>query len=114
MISVHETEKLSLQQIEMFLVAANEERFEASEQEEVYGWIERLLCQQEYARQGRRARGLMRRYIGKAESSATDALPEPLPGHGAGTEETRSPLSLPPALHTISSCWRRSTKPMRA
>jgi hypothetical protein len=65
MISVHETEKLSLQQIEMFLVAANEVRFEAREQEEVYGWLERLLCPQEYARQGRRARGLLRRYIGK-------------------------------------------------
>src|SRR5229473_7694219 len=65
MISVHETEKLSLQEIEKFLLAANEVRFEASQREEVYGWIERLLCQQEYVRQGRRARGLRRRYIGK-------------------------------------------------
>lgn len=65
MISVHETEKLSLQQIEKFLAAAKEVRFEASERNQVYGWIERLLCQQEYTRQGRRARGLLRRYIGK-------------------------------------------------
>jgi hypothetical protein len=65
MISVHETEKLSLQQIEKFLAVAKEVRFEASERKEVYGWIERLLCQQEYPRQGRRARGLLRRYIGK-------------------------------------------------
>ena len=65
MISVHETEKLSLQQIEKFLAAAKEVRFEASERKEVYGWIERLLCQQEYTRQGRRERGLVRRYIGK-------------------------------------------------
>ena len=65
MISVHETEKLSLQQIEKFLAAAKEVRFEASEGKEIYGWIERLLCQQEYARQGRRARGLLRRYLGK-------------------------------------------------
>ncbi len=65
MISVHETEKLSLQEIEKFLLAAQEVRFEASQREEVYGWIERLLCQQEYVRQGRRARGLLRRYIGK-------------------------------------------------
>src|ERR1700757_5248297 len=65
MISVHETEKLSLQQIEKFLAAAKEVRFEASERKQVYGWIERLLCQQEYTRQGRRARGLLRRYIGK-------------------------------------------------
>jgi transposase InsO family protein len=65
MISVHEAEKLGLQEIEKFLLAANEVRFEASQREEVYGWIERLLCQQEYLRQGRRARGLLRRYIGK-------------------------------------------------
>ena len=65
MISVHETEKLSLQEIEKFLLAAQDVRFEANQREEVYGWIERLLCQQEYVRQGRRARGLLRRYIGK-------------------------------------------------
>ena len=65
MISVHEAEKLSLQEIEKFLLAAQEVRFVASQREEVYGWVERLLCQQEYARQGRRARGLLRRYIGK-------------------------------------------------
>lgn len=65
MISVHETEKLSLQQIEQFLLAANEVRFEASQREEIYGWVERLLCQQEYMGQGRRARGLLRRYLSK-------------------------------------------------
>jgi transposase InsO family protein len=65
MISVHETEKLSLQQIEQFLLAAKEVRFEASQREEIYAWVERLLCQQEYMGQGRRARGLLRRYLGK-------------------------------------------------
>ena len=40
MISVHETEKLSLQQIERFLAAAKEVRFEASERKEIYSWIE--------------------------------------------------------------------------
>ena len=65
MISVHETEKLSLQQIEQFLLAAKEVRFEASQREEIYGWVERLLCRQEYMGQGRRARGLLRRYLSK-------------------------------------------------
>src|SRR5207302_11030521 len=65
MISVHKTEKLSLQQIAKFLAAAKEVQFKASERKEIYGWIERLLCQQQYVRQGRRARGLLRRYIGK-------------------------------------------------
>jgi hypothetical protein len=56
MISVHETEKLSLEEIEKFLLAARQVRFQASQREEIYGWIERLLllCQQEYSRQGRR------------------------------------------------------------
>ena len=65
MISVYETEKLSLQQIERFLAAAKEVRFEASERKQIYSWIEGLLCRQEYMRQGRKARGLLRRYIGK-------------------------------------------------
>ncbi len=38
MISVHETENLSLQQIEKLLVAAEEARFEASERKQLYGW----------------------------------------------------------------------------
>lgn len=65
MISVHETEKLSLQQIEKFLAAAEEVRFEGGERKAIYGWIEQLLCLQEYLRQGRRARGLLRCYIAK-------------------------------------------------
>jgi hypothetical protein len=65
MISVHEAEKLSLQEIEQLLLAAKGVRFEASQREEIYGWVERLLCQQKYTRQGRRVRGLRRRYLGK-------------------------------------------------
>src|ERR671923_1123632 len=65
MISVHEAEKLTLEQIEKFLLAAEEVRFQANQRAEVYAWVERLLCRQEYARQGRAARGLLRRYIAK-------------------------------------------------
>ena len=65
MISVHEAEKLNLEQIQKFLLATEEVRFEASKRAEVYAWVERLLCQQEYSRQGRAARGLLRCYIGK-------------------------------------------------
>jgi CRP-like cAMP-binding protein len=56
--------KLSLQQIERFLAAAKEVRFEASERKEIYSWIERLLCHKSTCGRGRRARGLLRRYIG--------------------------------------------------
>jgi transposase InsO family protein len=65
MISVHEAGKLTLEQIVKFLGATEEVRFEASTRAEVYAWVERLLCQQEYSRQGRAARSLIRRYIGK-------------------------------------------------
>jgi hypothetical protein len=48
MISVHESEKPNFQEIEQFLLAATELRFEASQRKEVYAWVERLLCQREY------------------------------------------------------------------
>jgi transposase InsO family protein len=65
MISVHEAEKLTLEQIQKFLLATEEVRFEASKRAEVYAWVEHLLCQQEYSTQGRAARGLLRRYTEK-------------------------------------------------
>src|SRR5664280_797982 len=33
--------------------------------QQVYGWVEQLLRQQQYQKQGRKARGLLRRYLGK-------------------------------------------------
>jgi transposase InsO family protein len=64
-ISVHEAEKLSLEAIGRFVVASEEVRFESTNREQVYGWVERLLVQQEYGLQGKAARGLVRRYIEK-------------------------------------------------
>jgi transposase InsO family protein len=63
--SVHEAEKLSLDQIEAFLKASEEIRFQGETREQVYHWIEQLLRQQQYDQQGRKARGLLRRYVGK-------------------------------------------------
>jgi transposase InsO family protein len=63
--SVYQAEKLSLDQIEAFLKASEEIRFQGETREQVYGWIERLLRQQQYEQQGRKARGLLRRYVGK-------------------------------------------------
>lgn len=48
------------------LVEASEEiRFESKNRSQVYGWVERILIHQEFARQGKAARGLVRRYIEK-------------------------------------------------
>jgi hypothetical protein len=64
-ISVQEAEKLSLEEIRRFVEASETIRFAGEKREQVYGWIERVLCQQQYARQGKAARGLLRRYIEK-------------------------------------------------
>jgi transposase InsO family protein len=63
--SVHEAEKLSLDQIEAFLKASEEIRFQGETREQVYHWIEQLLRRQQYEQRGRKARGLLRRYVGK-------------------------------------------------
>jgi transposase InsO family protein len=65
MISVHEAEKLGLEQIRAFLQASAGLRFTAETREQVYGWMERVLRQQQYQQQGRAARGLLRRYLEK-------------------------------------------------
>jgi hypothetical protein len=64
-ISVENTEKLSLEQIRAFLQASREIRFGASRREEVYGWVTRTLCHQEYWKQKRSGKGLLRRYIAR-------------------------------------------------
>src|SRR3974390_3284743 len=63
--SVHEAEKLTLDRIEAFLNASEEIRFEGENREQVYGWVEQVLRQQQYPKQGRKARGLVRRYLEK-------------------------------------------------
>lgn len=58
-------EKLSLEAIGRFVAASEGIHFEGANRTQVYGWVERVLVQQEYARQGKSARGLVRRYIEK-------------------------------------------------
>jgi len=62
---VENTEGLSLEQIQAFLQASQAVLFEATEREEVYGWITRTLCHQQYWKQKREAKGLLRRYIAR-------------------------------------------------
>jgi len=58
-------ERLSLEQIRMFLQASEEFRFEASQRKEIYDWVTRTLVEQEYHGQARAAKGVLRQYIGK-------------------------------------------------
>jgi len=62
---VHEAEKLSLDQIEAFLNASEEIRFEGENRQQVYGWVEQVLRLQQYQKQSRKARGLLRHYLEK-------------------------------------------------
>jgi transposase InsO family protein len=62
---VHDAEKLSLEAIGRFVEASEELRFEGQNRQQVYGWLEQVLVQQEYCQQGKAARGLVRRYIEK-------------------------------------------------
>lgn len=62
---MHEAEKLNLDQIEAFLKASEEIHFEGKTQEQIYHWIEQVMGRQPYAKQRRRARGLLRQYLQK-------------------------------------------------
>ena len=48
---MHEAETLSLDQIEAFLNASEEIRFEGENREQVYGWVEQVLRLQQYQKQ---------------------------------------------------------------
>ena len=54
-------ERLSLEQIQAFLEASDELRFEASDRRELYDWLGRTLVEQEYAGLARASKGLVRR-----------------------------------------------------
>lgn len=62
---MHEAEKLSLEAMCRFVEASEEIRFESKSRQQVYGWVERVLIQQEYAQRGKAVRGQVRRYIEK-------------------------------------------------
>lgn len=48
-----------------FLEGSEELRFEAGDRQELYGWVERTLVQQEYLGLDRQDKGLVRRYVAK-------------------------------------------------
>jgi transposase InsO family protein len=62
-ISVHEAEKLSLEQIRFLVSASDGLLFESENREQMYGWVESVLIEHSYAKLGKVARGLLHRYI---------------------------------------------------
>jgi transposase InsO family protein len=65
MISVQEAENLNLERMAAFLRASEDIRFVAENRQPVYAWIEQVLRQQQDRQQGRKGRGLLRRYLEK-------------------------------------------------
>jgi transposase InsO family protein len=64
-VSMSEAGKLSADQIRAFLEGSEEHRFRGKQRAEVYEWITRTLRAQEYRRQGKKMRGLLKRYVEK-------------------------------------------------
>ena len=62
---MHEAEQLNLDQIQAFLKASNGIRFAGKTREQIYNWVEKVLVHHQYRQQGRRERGLVRRYVEK-------------------------------------------------
>ena len=58
-------EKLSLEQIRALLAASQEVRFAGHSRSEVYDWVGKTLREQDYVRQGREAKGVLRTYVAK-------------------------------------------------
>jgi len=56
---------LSLEQIQAFLDGSEEMQLEGQNREEVYGWVNQTLRQQQYEGLKRSGRGLVRRYLAK-------------------------------------------------
>ena len=59
------SEKLSLEQIRAFLEGSDGVQFEAENREQLYGWVDRTLREQDYDHLTRQSKGLVRLYLAK-------------------------------------------------
>jgi len=62
---MQDAELLSLERMQAFLEAGEEVQFKGKQRQEVYDWMTGLMRQQGYRKQGKAARGLLRRYMAK-------------------------------------------------
>jgi hypothetical protein len=64
-ISMTQQRPMSLEQIQDFLDASQEFRFEGRGREEMYEWVKKTLVGQQYQIEGKAEKGLLRSYLGK-------------------------------------------------
>ena len=110
--------KLSLEQIQTFLEASEEVRFQAQDRGELYGWVNQILRQQDYGRLPRRGKGLVRQYLAKMTGLSRAQVARLIRSYQQGNEvkpraydDIVSRRAIPAP---ISNCWRwwtRRTKP---
>jgi CRP-like cAMP-binding protein len=110
-------ERLSLEQIQAFLKASDELRFEASDRRELYEWVGRTLVEQEYAGLDRASKGLVRRYVAKM-TGLSRAQVTRLIGQYRDRGEVKAKVYRRHRFatryrETISPCWLRSMKRTR-
>jgi precorrin-3B methylase len=60
-IRMENAERLSLAQMEALVATSQEVRFVGEGKAEIYAWAEKVLVEQEYAAQGKKGRGVVRR-----------------------------------------------------
>ena len=81
---VQKAEGLSLPQMAAFLASSQEIHFRGQSREQVYTWIERTLVEQEYFRQAKKQRGLIRAYLSKVSGLSLPQLGRLIRQHREG------------------------------
>ena len=98
-----------------FLRASEEIEFKAQSRKQVYDRIERLLRRQQYERQGRRGRGLLRRCIARItglSGTRLTRLIERYPSSASSGLRDIVVIALPGATAApMWNCWPPSTRP---
>src|ERR1700723_1226800 len=114
---MQEAEKLSLEEIRQLLEASEGIRFAGVKRAQAYSWIELVLCEQEYARQGKSSRGLLRRYIekmtGMSRAQVTRLMGRYIATGRVVARAYRRTALLRATRWPMSSCWPQSMRRMK-
>lgn len=73
-VEVRNAERLSLTEIEEFLQASRAIGFDGQSRAEIYAWVQQTLVEQEYFRQRKKDRGLVRAYLMKVTGVSSPQL----------------------------------------
>jgi transposase InsO family protein len=80
-ISMDDSEAVSLEQIRGFLAGSGEVRFAGQRRAEVYAWVERTLVRHQYAGLARVDKGVVRHYIGRMTGLSRAQVTRLIAGH---------------------------------